>query len=338
MSIKKAFPFIFTSFLGTQMLLGQDIHFSQFNRSYLNLNPALTGNFDGDYRFNGNFKNQWSSVSEPFQTFSFSAEARSPIIKMPQLHLGLILFNDEAGLGGLKTTQFALSAAYSFKLNADSSFFASAGAQFGFQARSINFSLFSFDQQYDGRQFDKNLPNGEEFDQSSYFNLVLNSGIVFGYQLAQRKTITAGISVFNISTPNQSFQNSNIPLDIRISSVLSADYMLNDEIDLIPSILLSVQGPYSELIFGSELRYRLNGTGYRQRNLYGGIFYRNKDAIILSGGIDYDQWHFGLSYDINVSDLEVASNNRGGIELSITYIMKKFKPNIRRYKVCPEFM
>ena len=29
----------------------QDIHFSQFNLSPLNLNPAMTGAFKGDYRF-----------------------------------------------------------------------------------------------------------------------------------------------------------------------------------------------------------------------------------------------------------------------------------------------
>ena len=132
----------------TIKLLGQDIHFSQFNRSYLNLNPALTGNFEGDYRFNGNFKNQWSSVAEPYQTFSFAADARSPLKSIPQVHLGILLFNDEAGVGGLKTTSFMLSGAYSLKLNYDSSLALMAGLQVGFQARSINFNLFNFDRQY----------------------------------------------------------------------------------------------------------------------------------------------------------------------------------------------
>jgi hypothetical protein len=55
----------------------------------------------------------------------------------------MVLFNDEAGLGGLKTTSFLLSGAYSLKLNYDSSLVAMAGLQLGFQARSINFNLFS---------------------------------------------------------------------------------------------------------------------------------------------------------------------------------------------------
>lgn len=334
---KRLLPFLL-SFFWSVLLLGQDIHFSQFHRSYLNLNPALTGNFDGDYRFNGNFKNQWSSVSQPYQTFSFAVDARNPLGKIPQLHLGLLFYTDEAGIGGLKTTSFALSSAYSFKLNRDSSLSAMVGLQVGFQARSINFNLFSFDQQYNGVQYDQNLPSGENFDQSSYLNLSLNSGISFSYNQGFRKTYSAGFALFNLNSPNQSFDGSNIPLDLRINSSISADYMVSREIDILPTLLFSMQGTYRELILGSELRYRFNGAGFKQRNLYGGVFYRNQDALIISSGIDYDQWHFGASYDINISGLEVASNNRGGLELAVTYIFKNFKPTIRRYKVCPNFM
>ena len=52
----------------------QDIHFSQFNLAPLNLNPAMTGSFNGDYRFVGNLRNQWSSVTVPYKTFAFSVE------------------------------------------------------------------------------------------------------------------------------------------------------------------------------------------------------------------------------------------------------------------------
>ena len=34
-------------------LNSQDIHFSQFNLAPLNLNPAMTGSFNGDYRIAG---------------------------------------------------------------------------------------------------------------------------------------------------------------------------------------------------------------------------------------------------------------------------------------------
>lgn len=318
--------------------LAQDIHFSQFNSSYLNLNPALTGSFDGDYRFNGNFKNQWSSVSEPYRTISFSAEAKSIVKKIPALHLGILVFNDEAGVGGLQTTHANLSAAYSYGLNKDSTLILKGGVQLGYAGRSINFDNFTFDNQYNGRRFDPTLDKGENFDQSSFGDFNINSGIAAEYQYDVRKVYTIGFSAFNLSSPNQSFQGSNIPLDIRTTLNLSGDHIISEKMDIMPSILFSRQGKFNEVLIGSNLRYRFNGVNYLKKNLYGGIWYRNQDAIIVSAGLDYFQWNVGLSYDVNISDLETASNNRGGLEIAITYIFSDFKPKIRRYKVCPTFM
>lgn len=335
--MQRGFIFIFFFLVGF-LCRAQDLHFSQFNASYLNLNPALSGDFDGDYRLNGNFRNQWSSISEPFQTFSFSAEAKQLINSLPALDIGLLLFNDEAGVGGLQTTTALLTAAHGFKLNQDSSWSLRAGLQFGFLGRSINFDRFTFDQQFRRGGFNGDLDNGENFDRDSHSSFQLNAGISTAYQIEERKTLAFGFSVFNLSQANQSFNGSNVPLDVRTTFSLSADYYLGEKYDLLPSILHSRQGPFSETVFGSNLRYRMSESGYYKRNLYGGFWYRNQDAIIVSAGMDYDQWQVGISYDINTSDLEVASNNRGGIEIAITYIIKEFKPLIRRYKICPKFL
>jgi len=324
--------------LSGNFLLAQDIHFSQFNLSYLNLNPALTGSFNGDYRFNQNFRNQWSSVSEPYRTFSFSIEGKSLIKKIPALHLGIVVFNDEAGLGGLQTTHANLSLAYSYGLNKDSTLIAKGGVQFGYAGRSINFDQFTFDNQYNGRRFDGSLDKGENFDQSSFSNFNLNSGFGLEYRYDVRKIYNIGFSLFNLTSPNQSFQGSNIPLDMRTTVNLSGDHIISDKMDIMPSILYSRQGEFNEVMIGTNLRYRFNGVNYLKKNLYGGVWYRNQDAIILSAGVDYYQWNVGLSYDINISELESASNNRGGLEIAITYIFTDFKPQIRRYKVCPNFM
>jgi len=312
----------------------QDIHFSQFNRSYLNLNPALTGYFDGDYRFNGNYRNQWSAVSEPFRTFSFAADAKAPIDKYSNFNLGFILFNDEAGLGGLNTLQAGISVSYTHKLNTDSTLVLNGGLFSGINSRSINYDQFSFDRQYNGRLFNPNRENGENFNQNSFTNFNLHAGLNLNYLVESRKRYNIGFSLFNLVSPNQSFQGSNIPLDMRSNLYIGADHLLSDKVDILPSILYSNQGKFNELVFGSNIRYRYKSS----RNLYGGIWYRNADAIIASAGFDYYQWNFGISYDINTSDLESASNNRGGLELSVTYIWKVFKPTFRKYKACPKFL
>lgn len=313
--------------------VGQDIHFSQFNRSYLNLNPAQTGVFDGDYRFNGNYRNQWSSVSEPYRTFSFSAERKSLLSKLPELSTGVLLFNDEAGLGGLRNLQAGISLGYAYKLTQDSSWVLHSGIFLGFQSRSINFDQFSFDRQYSGRRFDANLENGEQFDRNSFNGFNSHAGLLLKHDLAYRKSYSLGLAVFNLTGPNQSFQGSNVPLDLRTQVHLGADHMLSDRLDLLPSLLWANQGQFQEIVLGANIRYRYKAY----RNLYGGIWYRNQDAIIASAGMDYDNWHVGISYDINTSGLESATNNRGGLELSVTYIIKNYRILTRKYKACPKY-
>ncbi|MEM6697047.1 MAG: type IX secretion system membrane protein PorP/SprF, partial [Bacteroidota bacterium] len=48
--------------LSLSRVSAQDIHFSQIGYSPLNLNPALTGIFEGDMRFTGNYRQQWNPV------------------------------------------------------------------------------------------------------------------------------------------------------------------------------------------------------------------------------------------------------------------------------------
>jgi Type IX secretion system membrane protein PorP/SprF len=64
------FVFVFSAFA----MRGQDIHFSQYGNSPINLSPGLTGVFGCDMRFAANYRNQWRSVRVPYSTFAGSVE------------------------------------------------------------------------------------------------------------------------------------------------------------------------------------------------------------------------------------------------------------------------
>ncbi len=51
----------------------QDIHFSQFNETPVLLNPAMSCTAF-DTRIIANYRNQWASVTSPFQTYGISIE------------------------------------------------------------------------------------------------------------------------------------------------------------------------------------------------------------------------------------------------------------------------
>lgn len=334
--MRKFLSYILMVFL-TCNLFGQDIHFSQFGRSFQNLNPALTGSFNGDYRFNGNFRNQWASISEPYRTFSAAIDASHPIIKLPDLKLGLVFINDEAGVGGLKTTTVNSNIGYHIKVDRDSTWIIKTGLLIGFSNRSVDFNKFTYDNQYTGRAFDPNLSNGENFDRNSLTHLNLGTGFGLEHRLSATDKIEIGLSAFNLNNPNLSFANQAANLDIRTSLYALTRFQLAEKLSILPSLLWSRQDKYKEFVIGSEVQYRFEGQSIFS-NLYGGLFLRTGDAFIFTTGIDYENWNLGLSYDVNYSELRTASNRRGGLEISLTYIFKKYIPNLRRYKICPNYM
>ncbi|MCB9179736.1 MAG: type IX secretion system membrane protein PorP/SprF, partial [Flavobacteriales bacterium] len=63
------------SFLTIGALHAQDIHFSQFFHTPLANGPGSIGAFDGDYRINGIYRQQWRSVTRPYRTFGLGADA-----------------------------------------------------------------------------------------------------------------------------------------------------------------------------------------------------------------------------------------------------------------------
>ncbi len=307
----------------------------------MNLNPALAGNFDGDHRFIGNQRNQWRSISpNPYSTFAGSFDTRD-IPKTNKLRAGLSLFQDRTGDSQFNTLKLGLSVAYPFHLPflADTLHHFSGGIQGLFVQKKLEYDDLSFDNQYNGFFYDPSRSTGENFprEQRSYPDL--GGGIHYRYTPADRKGISAGISLFNILKPKQSlFNNGEVVLDRRFSFHAGGQYPLAEKWDLLPGALFAIQGKYREILLGSRFRYILKDHLGVYRALYGGLWMRSKDAAYMTIGMDYNTWHVGLSYDLNLSDLRPASNYRGGFEISVEYIIKHYEREPVQHKVCPTFI
>lgn len=319
-------------FLITNGLYSQDIHFSQFYNSPLNLNPSLIGSFKGDFRFVGNQRTQWSSVTAPYATFGLSADANS-VFNSP-IGVGLSVYNDRAGDSDFSTLQIGLGGTYNIKIDSTQSF--KIGVQPVFTQRSINYNDLKFDNQYNGSFYDANIGNGETFGNTggTYFNL--HAGVSYHKEFSQRKEINGGVALHNIVKPQQTFFNADIPLHQRITFHAGGLFKVSDKIDVLPNVLFQQQHKFKEIVFGGQGKYHLNNGNYKA--IYGGVWYRNSDATYFNIGLDYADFHFGISYDLNLSSLSVASQNRGGFEFSVIYIISRFKPDIKRYKACPDYI
>ena len=323
------------SFLST-LTLAQDIHWSQYDHNPVFQNPANVGKFNGDFRFHGNFRDQWRSVTVPFTTVQVSAEAKG--LLMDNLSFGLYMFNDAAGDGTFRTIELQPSVSYVHKLTSDSTHLLRGGLQMGLNFRSFNANAFNFDNQWNGAFFDNSLPTNENFANQSRTNFTWGTGLVWEYQESKRKRISAGVGLFNINQPNQGFFGETIKRDMRLNLFARAEYEIGFDWDILPSLQLNLQGTYRELIMGSQVRYILKDRLGEYQTIMAGAFLRSRDAGYIMIGGEYQNWWAGLSYDINFSSLYVASNARGGIELSIRYILQRFNPRQIKHRVCPDYI
>ncbi len=136
-------------------LMAQDHHFTQFYAAPLQLNPALTGAFDGKYRVGGVYRDQWRALlDQPYKTFAFGADMRFAMNQTAsakdKIGVGVTFMNDRVDQIGFSTTQLGISAAYHKSLNTQNSQYLSAGFQFGLNQRNVNYDYLSFQDQFNG--------------------------------------------------------------------------------------------------------------------------------------------------------------------------------------------
>jgi type IX secretion system PorP/SprF family membrane protein len=323
------------------LLFSQDIHYSQYNASPQNLNPAQTGLFDGDWRFVGNYRSQWSAIPVPYKTFSVAADTRLKIEKLQNdvAAAGLIINNDKSGDSRFGTSQIFLSGSYIKKLTKDSANFISLAIQPGVTTKSFDITKLTFDNQYDGDQYNAALASGENFSKTRITYFDMGAGLAYLWRKNERMKINAGVSFFHLNKPKQSFfDNDEIRLDVKTTITGIGEIPVGAKLDVLPSFIYQHQGKFHETLFGVFGKYYLKPVNGIPTAVSLGGFYRLKDAFIIKANMDYRNFNVGMSYDVNLSKLIAATNRRGGFEISVIYIFKKIVPYIAKKRVCPIYM
>ena len=316
----------------------QDVHFSQFYNNALFLNPANTGSIErGELRFTGLQRTQWRSVTKPFNSFYLSGDIAAPF-KMEHLGLGLSLMNDLAGDSRFRTFSAQGFVASGLPVG-DGNKELRGGIQFGFTQKTIDDRDLRYDAQYNGSLYDPSRNTLETGAYNKVAHLDLAAGLEYIQWTNDREYYKIGVSLFNINTPNVSFQdNSAVKLDRRFNAHAELSLGLSDHLDLVPSGQYMKQNAYTEVLLGTRFRYVLREDVMALRRLYIGAFGRLQDAAYAQVGMDYDNWTVGLSYDFNLSSLDVASNKRGGLEVAVIYYVDLFREVRLPHRKCPVYL
>lgn len=325
--------FVFNFYLN---VTGQDLHFSQFYEAPLLRNPALAGLYEGDVRVQGVYRNQWNSISYPFQTGSINAEYKFKVGRGEDfLTLGGQVLYDKAGTVQLKTVHMLPVVNFHKSLSKDRISYLSLGFMGGIVNRNLDRSRVTTNNQYDGFYFNGALPDGESFVGSySYADMSVGMSYNTSFGSDDQHLVFGGAAYHHFNKPfNSYYKNiSHLP-----KWVISGGVKLN--INEISYITFhgdyAQQTPFREIIFGGLYSRRLGNEDASELVVHAGTYYRYKDAIIPVMKLEANRIALGFSYDINISQLAGASLNRGGFELSMSWFMNR--PEHTDIILCPKF-
>ncbi len=340
-------------------LRAQDIHFSQFYMSPLNLNPAMTGVMNCNTRFVANFRNQWASIlgSNAFNTYSASYDQKIPVGRYDYFGIGGTLWGDVAGEADFQTLQARISGSYSRRMGGDRDLahYLVFGADAGISQRSIDFLKLRFGTQHDGNGgFDPDLPSGESIARDNFVFADISAGFLWFTVLDKYNSFYAGAAYHHLNSPDVSFtQDSIVPLFSKYTFHGGGEFRVAESIGLVPGVVAFKQGPSFLLNLGTSVRFTLAQDNFTSNTFQIGAWVRmvnnylagtpdgspgssslGADAVIFSTRFQYQNLGIGFSYDWNVSDLKVASNGNGAFELSLVYTICGTE---NRGVYCPSF-
>jgi len=324
----------------------QDFHHSQFFTSPITYNPANSGAFDADIRGALNYRNQYSSVSEPYTTMGLSVDAP---IKLSNdaydqnfLGLGLTVVNDNAGVIDFNQFYVAGSGAYAIDLGGteERPHFISVGLQVAFIQRSMNFGNATWENQWTGTNFNQGIASFEDYTgQLTESNVSVGGGVSWYNAYSDNARILVGAAVLNANRPSLELLGRTDDLYRKFTGHVSmAVAPEKQSVIYYPNLFVMFQGPNRIIDIGSEIEFAIwdrtdqtNAKNNLSTNL--GAYYRFQDAIYFIGRLNYFDFSFGISYDFTASQLTENNNGQGGAELVLTYRTLLSGPGSSRQKL-----
>lgn len=310
----------------------QDIHFTMFHASPIVMNPASAGVFEGTFRASTNYKSQWGSVANPYNTFSLTADGSFWKNKMGNAHLGagINLYRDVAGATNFGTTKINVSLSSILAVSDLSNI--SIGLTGGWGQKTISPEDLQWDSQFNGVTFDNALPTNESmsFQNDKFFDFA--AGVVWSYGSAASSLTSfnkfkanVGAAYHHLARPE--INNYSTPEKMYSKYVLHADMQYAEQYSKLsykPRVGIYVQGPSLEVNAGLMFRYLLKEGSKYTGNIKGlalslGGYYRVADAFSPSLEVEIAGFTIGYSYDLNTSGLRVASKGRGGSEFYLKF-------------------
>jgi type IX secretion system PorP/SprF family membrane protein len=313
----------------------QDPQFSQFYSNYLYLAPSFAG-LTNKNRISFNYRNQWPDIKYGYQTYAVSFDK---FLEKFNSGIGILVFQDVAGSGRLRTTSLGIQYSYDFSITEN--WHARPGLHFNYTERGIDFEKLLWNDQISASG---NAPSSAEVAPMQKVGDIDFSTSVLTYS----EKFWLGAAVDHLLKPNQSLyyyeKEEGNPAKVPIKySFFGGVKFIRPEHLLQPiptsiqlAFIYKQQEQFRQLDLGAYWFHSplIAGIWYRGIPLYKEVF--NRDAITLLVGVKTHNLNIGYSYDFTISKLITSTG--GSHEVSISHVFKT-RPLKHKIKAvpCPEF-
>ena len=298
---------------------GQQYLYSQYFANPLSINPALTGHFEGSYRFSSITRSQWAEDGNPFRSLGVSFEkALLESSSSGKLGIGLLASSDNSNMDAFSVKRAALSVAYNMELDAEGNVELGAGFQGQYNQRRINPYNLTFESQFGSGGFNTGMATPEMSKASTMSYTSFNAGLLLNVKSLEGRRVYFGLAAYNTNQAKSNLLDATFIEPIRWNIQSGATIPMNESTNLHFSSIVCLQQGASEVLFGAVGSFDLieNGGG---KKLLLGSWARLKDALIPYIGLQWNGVQAAFSYDINTSSIKTGAYNKNSMEFSFGY-------------------
>lgn len=300
----------------------QDPLFSQFYNASQYYNPAVVGLSPG-LRASFIVRDQWPELPGELRNYNFSMDFAERSIPGSG-GLGLVVMNDNAGTGFMKTNMVGVSTAV--RVNLQENMVTQVGIMTSFVQKSINWDNLVFTDQLDpvyGNIYETNFQVPANGGNVFYPDFAAGGAFRFSESSTTFSAIqgTFGLAVHHLFRPNESFLNLTAPLPRKLA--ITGDMVF--EIDG------NSGGPYFKrndksnkfkfnpgFIYESQAHFRTYALGMNllKSSIYAGMWFRNRTTELVKS----NDLIFLLGLNANISD-----NTRMKINYSYDFVLTEIR-------------
>ena len=309
-----------------QPTIAQDAQFSQYNRSPIQINPALVGPTKGKVRVLAAHRNQSSQVlrGNSFVGHFVSVDTRILEDSKQSLGIGVSALRDASGESNIGSKSLNLSVSYLRKITGAKGAHHKlrAGIEGGIVDR--NFDVWDV---RTAAQFGVS-PIFDGLFESNFLHTDINFGMAWQADFPNGNSITISAAGHHLNRPSVSlFGVDNLSMNIRYAVHGTAELGLSDTWSIVPTFLYAHQGGSKTINLGSSLRKQLGETNSRKYIEFGLLtrwmdanFINANMAVVPILNLTWDRFNIGFSADIVTNNLRVPGSFDNAFEASVGYL------------------